>query len=122
VPEHLSPEWLAAMADAGRRASLPSDVRLVLQQVVVDDDGGEVAYAVRIADGVADVVPGRADDADVTFTQDRATAAGIADGSLSAQAAFLAGRLRIGGDLTAVQAAARDLAALDDVFAAARGA
>jgi hypothetical protein len=122
VPEHLSPEWLAGLADAGRRASLPPDVRLVLQQVVVDEDGSEVAYALRIADGALDVVPGRADDADVTFTQDRTTAAGIAAGTLSAQAAFLAGRLRIGGDLTTVQAAARDLAALDDVFAAARGA
>ena len=122
MPDPLSPEWLAALADAGRGASAPADVRLVLQQVVVDEDGGEVAYAVRIADGKVDVVPGRADDADVTFTQDRATAAAIATGALSAQAAFLAGRLRIGGDLTAVQLAARDLAALDDVFAAARGA
>jgi putative sterol carrier protein len=121
VPEHLSPEWLAAMADAGRHASIPPEVRLVLQQVVVDEDGAEVAYALRIGDGAVAVVPGRADDADVTFTQDRATAAGIAAGTLSAQAAFLAGRLRIGGDLTHVQAAARDLAALDDVFAAARG-
>jgi hypothetical protein len=122
VPEHLSPAWLDALADAGRRASAPPEVRLVLQQVVVDDDGTEVAYAVRIADGSIDVVPGRVDDADVTFTQDRATAAAIAAGTLSAQAAFLAGRLRIGGDLTAVQVAARELANLEDVFATARGA
>jgi putative sterol carrier protein len=122
VPEHLSPEWLAAMAVAAERASAPPHVRLVLQQVVLDDDGGEAAYAIRIADGAVAVTAGRADDADVTFTQDRATAEGIATGALSAQAAFLAGRLRIGGDLTAVQSAARELAGLDDVFAAARGA
>ena len=122
MPEPLSPEWLAALADAGRRASAPPEVRLVLQQVVVEDDGVEVAYAVRIADGTVQVEPGRAHDADVTFTQDRATATAIALGTLSAQAAFLAGRLRIGGDLSAVQLAARDLAALDDVFASARRA
>ena len=120
--EFLSSEWIAALADASVDADAPEDVRLVLQQVVVDDDGSEVAYAVRLADGRLSVSPGRVDDADVTFTQDRATAEAISAGTLSAQAAFLAGRLRVGGDLTAVLGGARDLADLPDVFAAARGA
>jgi putative sterol carrier protein len=118
--QFLSPEWVTALAEASRSARAPDGVRLALQQVVVDDDGTEVAYVVRVADGAVTVEPGRADDPDVTFTQDRATAEAIAAGTLSAQAAFLAGRLRVGGDLTAVLGGARDLAGLDDVFAAAR--
>ena len=63
---------------------------------------------------------GRADDADVTFTQDRATARAIADGELAAQTAFMAGRLRTGGDLTRLLAHREALADLDDVFADVR--
>jgi putative sterol carrier protein len=120
MAELLSPEWVASLVGAASGAKAPEGVRLVLQQVVVDEDGSEVAYAVRVHDGRVEVEPGRAGDADVTFTQDRATAEAIAGGTLSAQAAFLAGRLRVGGDLTAVLAGARDLTDLGDVFAAAR--
>ncbi len=74
----------------------------------------------RIADGTVSVEAGRAEEPDVSFTQDRATAAAIARGELSAQAAFMAGRLRIGGDLREVMDRARELAALDDLFAKAR--
>jgi predicted lipid carrier protein YhbT len=116
----LSPEWVASLAEASAGAEVPQGVRLVLQQVVVDEDGSEVAYAVRLHDGAVEVEPGRAPDADVTFTQDRATAEAIAAGTLSAQAAFLAGRLRVGGDLTAVLEGARDLTGIGDVFAGAR--
>jgi putative sterol carrier protein len=94
-------------------------VRLVVQQVVLDGDH-EAAYALRIADGAVAVTPGRAVDADITFTQDRATAAAVARGELSAQAAFLAGRIRVGGEPTAAMAGARELAALGDLFAAVR--
>jgi putative sterol carrier protein len=121
MAEFLSPEWVTALADAGAGAAAPEGVRLVLQQVVLDADGSETAYVVRIADGAVSVEPGRADDADVTFTQDRATAEAIAEGKLSAQAAFLAGRLQVGGDLTVVLDGARELASVADVFAAARG-
>ena len=120
MAEFLSPEWIADLAERSADATVPAAVRLVLQQVVRDDDGSEVAYAVRLADGRLSVTPGRVDDADVTFTQDRATAAAISAGTTSAQAAFLAGRLRVGGDLAAVLGGARELADLADVFATAR--
>jgi putative sterol carrier protein len=121
VAEFLSAEWLSELDAAARSASAPADLRLVVQQVVVDDDGAELAsYAVRIADGAVQVTPGRADDADVTFTQDQATAAAIARGELAAQRAFLDGHLRVGGDLTRVLDGARQLLGLVDVFGAAR--
>ena len=59
-------------------------------------------------------------DADLTFTQDRATAAAIARGELSAQAAFLAGRIRVGGEPTAALGSARELTAVGDLFEAVR--
>lgn len=120
MAEPFSADWVPALAAAAEGARAPEGVELVVQQVVVADDGSELAYAVRITGGRITVTEGRVDDADVTFTQDRTTAAAIATGELSAQAAFLAGRLRVGGDLGAALASARGLAALDDVFASAR--
>ncbi|HJR24693.1 MAG TPA: SCP2 sterol-binding domain-containing protein [Acidimicrobiales bacterium] len=122
MAEFLSEAWIAELDAVGRAAEVPGDLRVVVQQVVVDDDGSEVAYAVRIADGAVRVEPGRVPDADVRFTQPRDVAAAIARGELSAQTAFLAGDLRVGGDLAAVREGSRALAALSDVFGPARAA
>ncbi|MGH9083875.1 MAG: SCP2 sterol-binding domain-containing protein [Acidimicrobiales bacterium] len=116
----LSDAWLADLEAAARVASPPADLTLVVQEVVLHDRGDETAYAIRIGGGKVEVERGRAADADVTFTQDRATATAIASGELSAQSAFMAGRLRMGGDLRAVLERAQDLTVLDDVFASAR--
>jgi alkyl sulfatase BDS1-like metallo-beta-lactamase superfamily hydrolase len=121
VAGFLTPAWLADLDAAARRASLPPDLRLTVQQVIPDGpDGQEFAYVVEAADGALSVQPGRAEHPDVTFTQDRATALAIQRGELSAQAAFIEGRLRLGGDLRAILDRAGSLADLDDVFAAAR--
>ena len=120
MAEFLSDAWLASLEDAASEVRVPADLRLVIQQVVLQDRGHERAFTVRIADGTVSVEAGRAEEPDVSFTQDRATAAAIARGELSAQAAFMAGRLRIGGDLREVMDRARELAALDDLFAKAR--
>ena len=56
-----------------------------------------------------------ADEAEIA-----ATAEAIHRGELSAQTAFIEGRLRLGGDLRAVIERASALAAIDDVFGAAR--
>jgi len=121
VAEFLSAAWLSTLEAAAHGATVPDELRLVVQQVV-HDGGKEVAYALRVAGRTVTVERGRVADADVTFTQDRATAAAIATGELSAQAAFIDGRLRVGGDLRAMVDRARDLAAIDDLFAAARAA
>ena len=96
----LSDEWFAALE--ARAAGLAADttLRLRLRQVVDD-----VSWVVAIAGGA--VVVERGDgDADVTLTTDRATAAAMASGEVSAQDAMAAGRLRLGGDLSALLAAA----------------
>lgn len=120
MAEFLTDEWIAELDHAARDATAPDDLHLVIQQIVLEDDGVERRYAIRIDDGRLSIAPGRVDDADLTLTQDRATAAAIAHGELSAQVAFMSGRLRVGGDLRRVLERAGALAALGDVFAAAR--
>lgn len=102
----LSAEWVeelgasaAADPELGARAA---GVRLVLQQVVKMADGAEAAYALRVDGGRLELVWGRAADADVTLTEDYSTAAAMARGQLSAQAALLAGQLRVSGDTGAL--------------------
>ena len=120
--EFLSDEWIAALDAAAREVELPPEVTLVVQEVVLDDAGIEHAYALRIDAGAASVTAGRAEQADVTFTQDARTAAAIARGDLSAQAAFLAGRVRLGGDAQRLVERARELDALDGAFDGVRAA
>jgi len=121
VAESFTTAWLDELDAAARTASIPTDLRLTIQQVVTDGPGGqELAYVVEAADGVLSVRPGRADQADITFTQDLATARAVQRGELSAQAAFIEGRLRLGGDVRAVLDRAGILASIDDVFAATR--
>ena len=120
MAQFLSDAWLSELDAAARTANPPSDMSLVIQQVVVGDPEPEVAYALRIRDGAMSVAVGRVEDADVTFTQDRDTARSIAEGSLSAQAAFMSGKLRMGGDLRDVLERSTGVVDLDDLFASVR--
>jgi predicted lipid carrier protein YhbT len=121
VAGFLTDEWFDDLDAAARDSSVDPDLRLVIQQVVTGgSDARDVAYVVTAADGAIAVRRGRADAPDITFTQDRVTAEAIHRGELSAQTAFIEGRLRLGGDLRAVIERSSALAAIDDVFAAAR--
>jgi hypothetical protein len=121
VAAFLTDQWFDDLEAAARGTSVPLDVRLVIQQIIPGSaEGDEVAYVLSAADGAITVRRGRAEAPDITFTQDRATAEAIHRGELSAQAAFIEGRLRLGGDLRAVIERADSLISLDDVFAAAR--
>lgn len=115
----LTDEWIAKLASAAEAVTVPPEVRLTVQQVVLDGSH-EVVYALLLADGAVTVRVGRVDRPDVTLTQDRATAEQIRAGTLSAQVAFLDGRLRLSGDAEVLRLAGPSLAALDDVFALSR--
>jgi putative sterol carrier protein len=81
-----------------------------------------VAYRVRIRPDAIELMPGRGEvqgnetseaDADVVFTEDWDTAAAIAEGRLSPQAAFVDGRVRVSGNVALVMAAQDALAAVE---------
>jgi predicted lipid carrier protein YhbT len=116
----LTPEWLDDLAAAAAAGAGPDDEPFTLQQVVTGGPDGEVSWSVTIGGGSFAVRPGRADAPTVTFTQDLATATAIHRGELSAQAAFMTGRLRVGGDVRLLLERQDTLIALDDVFATTR--
>jgi putative sterol carrier protein len=121
VARYLSERWFddveAVLPDSGAMAA-----DLVVQHVVSDGPDGEVAYHVRFRNGTLAVTRGQAADPDVTFAEDYATAAAVAQGQLGTPAALLAGRIRVGGDLTALLAHHHCLPSADPVPAAVRAA
>lgn len=94
-----------------------TDVDVVVQQVVTGGPDGDVTYHVHLDRGAVHVRPGPADDPAVTFIQSWETAGAIARGELSAQGAFMTGRIRVRGDLAQLVAHSELLANVDDVFA-----
>lgn len=119
---YLSDEWLAALEEAARSVQVdrPGDApRVVVQTVITGDDGEpEVAYHLVLDGSTVAVHRGRADRPTVTFTQHRRTAEAIASGRRGAQAAFMAGDVRLTGDVTALIEHRDALAAFDEVMRA----
>ncbi|MCB0978643.1 MAG: SCP2 sterol-binding domain-containing protein [Acidimicrobiales bacterium] len=120
MPEFLSDEWIAALDEAAQAdehlRDLTADVELKVQQKVTGGPSGDVAYGLTISAGTVRVSSGPLQSADVRFQEDHETAAAIASGSLSAQEAFMTGRLRVGGNLQVLVDHTEVIAALHDVF------
>lgn len=123
MPVYLSPGWFDAAAElvagSATLAERSRGVHLALAQIVHDGDT-EICWALRFDDGTASLTTGRVDDATVSFSCARDTADAIHSGVRSAQAAFIAGDLRIGGDVSALMKHASLFADLDDVLATLR--
>jgi hypothetical protein len=122
VVTYLSDEW---MERAGRElaadaalAGATSDLDLTVAYEVTGTPSGKASYALRFDNGTVGLEPGPHPDAAVSFALDYDTAARIARNELSAQAAFMQGRLKLGGDVTVL---IRDGAALDGVQDALAG-
>jgi hypothetical protein len=117
MPAYLSPEWFTE-ADALLRADANLSERsrgvdLVLEQRVGDGDS-KVIWHVHFDDGVVSMTRGPAQSPDVIFVSYAETAEGIRSGALSAQAAFIAGDLRIEGSISALLEHAELFASLND--------
>jgi putative sterol carrier protein len=124
MADFLSPEWIdlldeAASSNESLRTST-ADAAFVLQQTVTDTPTGDVSWYVEVDHGRVQVRPGVAPRADVTFTQKDETARAIGNSEMSAQAAFMLGRLRIGGDVAILMDQRTAFDGLDDVFADVR--
>jgi hypothetical protein len=117
--EYLSDEWLAALDSAARSVTVdpPAAETIVVQTVVVDPEGPAVAYHLTLADRSIGVQAGSSDAPTVTFTQSRETATAVASGRRSAQEAFMAGDIRVGGVVTARIQQREAFRAFDEVMA-----
>ena len=105
MARYLSEEWIAAVHDALSRSAAVReaavDAAFTLEQRVTGADE-VLAYHLAFDHGSVAVGPGPAGAADVTFTQDRATAVAIARGERSVHEAFMAGALKVSGDVGAL--------------------
>jgi hypothetical protein len=124
MPRYLSPEWLEAAQRAIDASTTvrhaTSGVDIVVQHVVTGRTDGDVTYHLRIgADGIR-LCPGEAPDPTVVFTEDYDTAAAIGRGELSAQGAFMTGRIRVRGDLPRLVGHSDAFSGIDDVLAGLR--
>jgi predicted lipid carrier protein YhbT len=131
VPAYLSDAWFDEAArlvagDADLQAAGPVE-GVVLQQRVTPVDGGvagmpvaTVEWYVQAGAGSVRLERGHHPHPDVTFECDAVTALAVARGELSAQSAFMSGRLRLGGDAGALLANQPLLGALTDVLAPVR--
>ena len=116
----MSDEWFDALDQAARRAEVDpalDDVSLTIEQRIEDGpawrlviDGGTVRVTRRVDEG----------DADVRFTSSRTTARSMARGERSALEAFIAGELRVGGDIGTLLDHRVAIETLGDVFASVR--
>ncbi len=119
----LSPEWLTQLAAAAAESSLrdvAAGLDVSIRQVVRGTPDGDVAYTVRLREGVVTVAPDGA--ADVELTSDYATAAAISQGRLSPATAFASGRLKLAGRIGVLARQAGLLSGLGDIFASLRAA
>src|SRR5829696_6261908 len=115
----LSPEWVADLAAAAGEVEVPDGEPFTVQQVVAGEEG-DVRWALRVAGGRVAVESGAVADPDVTLAPDRSTAVDVARGQLVVTDAFMAGRLRLAGDLGALLRAGAVLGALDAALASVR--
>lgn len=112
MPVVGSDAWIAAFEAVVVDAGASNDEALVVQQELTDTGA---AWYVVVSAGGARVAPGRHPAPDVTFSQDLATATAVNRGDLSAQQAFIDGRLRVRGDVGRLTNAVAALSAFPPV-------
>ena len=119
---YLSDEWMqqagAALADDAALSAATADLDLTVSYEVTGAPGGKCSYALLFDHGTVALEPGPHPDAPVSFSLDYETAAAVARSELSAQAAFMQGRLKLGGDVTVL---IRDGAVFDGIQDALAG-
>ena len=118
---YLTPEWLDAASEAAGDTGGADGDRLVVEHVVESGPDGDVVYHVVLGTGGATIRAGGVAQPDVTFRQSYATAAAVAQGTRSAKEAFLAGEVRVGGNVTRLIGRDHAFTALERALATLRG-
>ncbi len=126
MAEFLSDAWIAELDRAARAspdlATAPDAAPVVVEQHVRCADQTEVAYHLVFDASGARVYPGPAEVPDVVLLTDENTARALARGTLNAQQAAVAGRLKLRGHAARLRAAGELLGAAGDVFQTVRDA
>lgn len=117
-PVYLSDGWLTA-ANRLLAGLSPVGAPVSIAVVVTGGPDGERRYRLVLGPDLVGI-DGRLDDAQVRMTLAWSDAVAIAKGQSSAQRAFLAGRLRLGGDSSVLLGHQEALAAVDDLLAPLR--
>ncbi|MEO0493823.1 MAG: SCP2 sterol-binding domain-containing protein [Actinomycetota bacterium] len=110
MSEFLSDAWFASIAERAATATVPEGVVFTIEQVVEGDP--TIRWQLQLGPEGVELDLHASADPDVRITTDRETATDIQAGELSAQLAFLDGRLQIGGDIQALMANRQALADL----------
>ena len=116
----LSQEWFAELDAAVAQSAPPAAGSWVIEQLVTATPDGDVRYQLVSADGSVRIQTGTPTPPTVVFTSDYPTAAAIAQGRLSTEAALLDGRVRVAGNLSSVADALGQLSGIDLVPAGVR--
>ena len=124
MAEYLSDEWMdaagAALSSSAGLADAAADLDLTIGYEVAGAPGGKRQYAVSFDHGRVALEPNAGSNAPVTFALDYESAVAIAKGELSPQAAFMQGRLKLGGDSMILIRDAAALKGIDDALAEVR--
>ena len=121
---YLSLQWIDALSaevaasEAMRDLADHHDVGVT--QIVTDGPEGTVTYHLVVGEGQAAFGAGPADREDVKMEQSWETAVGVATGELTAQDAFINGRIRLYGDQQKLLESQPVFGALDAVFSSVR--
>lgn len=78
-------------------AEAAGDLNRTLQWRITDADPG--VWALRIADGSGELIPGGVSDPDTIFETTGSTWVAIAEGRQDAMRAFMTGKLKVSGDM-----------------------
>jgi hypothetical protein len=126
VAEFLSDAWIAELDRAARASSdlatAPDATPVVIEQHVRCADETEIAYHLVFDRSGARVHAGPAEAPDFVLLTDEETARGLARGTLNAQQAAVAGRLKLRGHAERLRDASELLRASQDVFHSVRDA
>jgi putative sterol carrier protein len=103
VARYLSPEWFAQVnASLAASAAPDGDVHVVVQQLVTGGPEGDVAFALTVDGGEVRFQPGAVERADATISEDYDTAAALYRGEVDLRDAFLDGRVKVRGNMSAL--------------------
>lgn len=109
MTEFLSDDWVLALDSRLVSSETGSSATPLVIQYDVSTRRGERTYHLTLGPNGDRATIGPADDPDIVFTMDEATAKALSRGELSTEEAFISGRLELTGDPTPLIEAYRNI-------------